>query len=175
MGALGSFLAKLGIGDNESETTGQEREDPVEMTLETKVPRDGNAIWSRFDSVEVSLRSLTLHAADGSSEELSLAGGFELREEEQTDGDDAVYQLGVPAATYDAGEFTMNVRNYRFQEGEPELPLENFEAATLDFRGDRFEPDSGEEWTLTLVLVARENDAGDAYVLDPALEWRQAS
>lgn len=177
MGALGNILAKLGIGAGEADAEDpvRERPAPAEMTLETKVPKEGNAIWSRFDSIEVNLESLTLQATDGSTETLTLAGGFDLREEEQTDGDPAVYQLEAPPATYEAGEFSMNVRNYRLQEGEPELPLEGFEEATLDFGGSRFEPGSGEEWTLTIVFEARENDTGDAYVLDPGLEWRQSS
>ena len=176
---LDYFLAKLGIGleesgDGSEETDAEHRrlDQPPEMMLRTRVPRDENAIWSRFKSVEISLRELTLHAADGSSETLTLAGTFDLREEKQTDGSDAVYQLSAPPATYESGELSLELRGYQFQADEAELPLEGFEQSTLDFGGNSFEPESGEEWTLTVVFVASEDEAGGAYVLEPSLQWQ---
>jgi hypothetical protein len=145
------------------------------MELHTTVPKEDNAIWETFETVEIQLESLTLHTTEGPSEPMSLAGGFDLREEEQVDGDPAVYKLKPAPALYESGGFEMNVRNYEFQEGESDLPLENFEEVSIDFGGEVFEPDSGEEWILTLVLVAHENDAGDAYVLEASAEFERTS
>jgi len=172
MSVLDSVLSKLGIGGNgESDT---DRVEPAQMMLETRVPKEDNAIWGRFESVEVSLRSLTLTATDGSSETLSLAGTFDLCEEKQVDGSEAVYQLRAPPATYDGADFTMELREFRLQDEAPDRHLEHFEGTTVDVRGEQFEPESGQQWTLTLVFRAREDEDADAYVLEPELEWRQA-
>ena len=153
---------------------GTDTQEPAEVTLETKAPREDNAIWSRFDSLEVASRGLTLESTDGDTVELELAGGYDLREEKQIDGADAVYQLSVPPATYDSGTFSQVLMDYSLQADAADLPLEGFEHSTLDFRGEEFSPGSGEEWILTVVFRVSENEAGDAYVLDPALEWRRA-
>lgn len=153
---------------------GTDTREPAEVTLETKAPREDNAIWSHFDSLEVASRGLTLESTDGDSVGLELAGGYDLREEKQIDGSEAVYQLSVPPGTYGSGTFTQVLRDHSLQDDAPDLPLEGFEHSTLDFRGEGFSPGNGEEWILTVVFRVEENEAGDAYVLDPALEWRRA-
>ncbi len=155
-------------------TSESSAEEAAALTLRTRAPREDNAVWSRFESLEIAQRGLTLASSDGRRERLELAGGFDLREEKQVDGSDAVYQLSVPPGTYDSGEITIELMGHRLQADAPDLPLEGFEESALDFRGEAFTPENGEEWILTVVYRARENEAGDAYVLDPALEWRPA-
>lgn len=172
MGFVDSILSALGMGQSDSQT--KQRPEPVMMELHTKVPKEDNDIWDAFASLEIRLKSLTLHTTEGASESLSLAGGFDLREEEQVDGDPAVFKLKPDPAPYESGEFLMEVMEYELQENASDMPLDGFEEATIDFGGETFEPESGEEWILTLVLVATENDAGDAYVLDVSAEWELA-
>ncbi len=183
MGVFGDLLAKLGLGatdrtdefdEGDGDRRGTPEQDSAEATLRTRAPREDNAIWERFDSLEVRSRFLTLSSTDGDSAELNLAGGFEVREETQVDGSDAVYQLSIPPATYDAGTYGLEVLDYRLQSDAPELPLEGFEEPSLEFRGETFDPESDEEWVLTVVFRARENDVGDAFVFEPELEWRRA-
>lgn len=185
MGVLGDLLAKLGIGsddgtdrtadeDGQRHGTRDRTEPPAEATLRTKAPREDNAIWSRFDSLEVRSKSMALTSTDGEEAELNLAGGFDLREEKQVDGSDAVYQLSVPPATYDSGTYRLEVLDHDLQTDAPDLPLEGFEESPLDFGGETFGPESGEDWVLTVVFLATENEGGDAYVLETALEWERA-
>jgi len=154
-------------GGDEADTA-----EPAEVTLRTKAPKEDNAIWSHFESLEVASRGLTLESVDGESVELELAGGFDVREEKQVEGSDAVYQLSVPPGTYDAGTYSLELMDHGLQADAPELPLEAFEVNELDFRGEQFTPGSGEEWILTVVFRATED--GEAYVLKPILEWRRA-
>lgn len=158
----------FGGGDRES-ATATSQETPPELTLAIRVPKADNAIWESFESFDVRLDSLTLAAADGTTADLAVAGASDYRDEAKVDGDDAVYKLRPQPATYESGTVTLEVRDYAVQKGEPDLPFEGFENATLDCRGKTFEPASGEESTFTLVVVVRKE--ADAYVLDPALEW----
>lgn len=154
MGIVDIVRSVLGVGGEQ--TGGEGSQDPLpELTLAIKVPKEDNAIRESFESFEVRLDSLTLETTYG----------------EKVDGRDAVYQLRPEPATYETGAVWLDVMDYELREGEPDLPFEGFENATVDFGGEQFEPANGEESTITLVVTVRKDEERGVYRLDPALEW----
>ena len=166
LGAFGGSGSKTTTG--ESGSTNQKQ---MNVTLATRVPKAGNAVWEQFESLTVRYDALTLTTSEGQTSEPPVAGGFDLHDEALVDGKDSVYKMRPAPGTYESGTVSFEVLDYELQADAPDLPLEGFENATLDFLGESFELAPGDERMLTLVVYVRENDAGDAYVLNPALEW----
>lgn len=170
MGFVDTVLSALGMGDRESGASAESSGPPdPEFILQIRTPEEGNAIWESFESIELRLAALSLEATDGTTADLAVAGSSNYRDEAYLDGDDAVYQLAPAPATYESGTVTLEVLDYELQDGASDLGFEGFEDATVDFGGETFEPEPGEEGTFTLVVTVRAEE--DAYVLEPALEW----
>lgn len=173
-GIFTNIAEALGLTQKSSGGDSGDLPPPVELALDIQVPREDNAVWTSFDSLEVILTELLFHGTDGQTASVSTGVQFDLRDEDYVDGDELAWGMRISPGTYEKLSGTFEVANYTVTADHAELPIEGFEDIELHLNdGDPWTPESHEEWRFTLEVVLRKNDAEDTYVLEPAVEWYQ--
>jgi len=148
---------------------------PAEFTIALETRTASDDVMDRFEELQVTLDTLTLTTSGGDTEAFTMGFGTDLTEADYEGGDRAQWGLYLPIATYEQADLQLTVKNHSLASEAAQLPLDGFESNTiaLDDGSDTFTPTAGGDWRLTLVMTVRENDAGDAYVLEPTATWSE--